>query len=89
MTLPLDQLTSVTPQWRKVTLSCLGGREVEVRRPTVRDVSRPMAEMWTALVRDLDGSPLIPTAIDAGSLSPDLANEVVRLALDHPTEGAA
>lgn len=89
MTLGADDLAAVTPQWRTVRLACLGGREVQVRRPTVRDVSRPVDEMWTSLVRDADGTPLVPTAVDAGSLSPDLANEVVQAAMDRPTEGGA
>lgn len=77
--------SAISPQWRTVRSEHLQ-RDIQVRRPTVADALAPADALWSRLVRDGDGTPLLPPGTPPGECDAELAAEVVRLAAGHPTQ---
>lgn len=82
MTLESDDV--ILPQWRTVFSARLQ-RSIQVRRPTVRDTSRPIEELWLSLCRDADGSPLLPKGTQPGECDAEIVSEIITMATSHPT----
>lgn len=81
-------VSQLQPQWRTVESATLG-RTIQVRRPTVGDAAMPVDRLWARLVRDGDGTPLMPPTVDPTTVSASIVDEIVRLALDAPNPTAA
>lgn len=80
----IDKDTLLVP-WRTVQSKTLG-RAVQVRRLTVADVGKSTAELWPNLVRDGDGTPLLPPGVQASEVSAEIVSELLELALQSPTK---
>lgn len=81
----ISDTSRIVPQWRLVHSMVLG-RAVQVRRITVGDVGKPTHELWLRLVRDGDGSPLLPACVSGADCDPTLVEEVCQLAMADPIE---
>lgn len=84
MTLEASQLSAVAPPWRPVRCEFLQ-RDIQVKRPSISDIGLPVEKMWVKLVRDGDGSPLLPAGQRAEDCDPKLVEEICRLATENPT----
>lgn len=84
----LDASDPIIPRWRTVFCVRLA-REIQVKRISVADVGLPVHEMWLRLVRDGDGSPLLPAGVGGGEVDPTLVEEVCKLAMSVPTSAGA
>lgn len=71
--------------WRTVHSKTLN-RPVQVRRLTIADIGRQPAEIWHQLVRDADGSPLLPKDVQPSEVSAEIVSELLELALANPTQ---
>lgn len=71
--------------WRTVHSKTLG-KDVQVRRLTVADIGKPATEVWHQLVRDVDGTPLLPPEVQPLQVSAEVVTELLDLAMDHPTK---
>jgi len=80
----IDKDTLLVP-WRTVQSKTLG-RTVQVRRLTVADVGKSTAELWHNLVRDGDGTPLLPPGVQPSEVSAEIVSELLELALQSPTK---
>ena len=75
---------ALVPQWWTVRSERLG-RDVQVRRPTVADASSAPGEIWARLVRDADGTPLLPPNLTPSDCDAEVAAEIIHLATARPT----
>ena len=80
----IDKETLLVP-WRTVQSKTLG-RAVQVRRLTVADVGKSSSELWHLLVRDGDGTPLLPPGVSPSEVSAEIVSELLELALQSPTQ---
>lgn len=80
----IDKETLLVP-WRTVQSKTLG-RAVQVRRLTVADVGKSTADLWHVLVRDGDGTPLLPPSVSPSEVSAEIVSELLELALQSPTQ---
>jgi len=80
----IDKIDLLVP-WRTVYSQKLQ-RNVQVRRLTVADIGKTTQELWHKLVRDGDGTPLLPTGVDPSEVNAEIVSELLELALQSPTQ---
>jgi hypothetical protein len=71
--------------WRTVHSKTLN-KEVQVRRLTVADLGKPIEQIWHCLVRDADGTSLLPPDVSPQQVSAEVVNELMELAMANPTQ---
>lgn len=72
--------------WRKVDVPGLG--TVEVRRAVMRDMAQAGGNpyWWTACVRCMDGTPILPDGVAAADIDATIGNALLQEVLkDRPT----
>jgi hypothetical protein len=53
---------------------------------TVADLGKPIEQIWHCLVRDADGTSLLPPDVSPQQVSAEVVNELLELAMSNPTQ---